>query len=319
LLIGSGKEALNIYNELENQPKSLGNKFIGYVTVNDKNNQALHSILPNLGKLNSLPQIVDDNHIEEVIIAIEPGEHNDIFEIIDILGMTEVTVKALPDLHTVLKGSVGISNIFGTPLIEIKHEPMSVWHRQTKLFIDIMGSLIAMIVLLPLYLFCALGIKLSSKGPIFLRQERIGRYGKPFIFYKFRSMYINAEKDGPNLASRGDCRVTPFGKFLRRTKFDEIPNFWNVLKGDMSLVGPRPERRYYIDQIVKIAPHYLQLQKIKPGITSLGQVKFGYAENVEQMTQRLRYDILYLENMSLYVDFKIFIYTVRLLLKGRHI
>jgi lipopolysaccharide/colanic/teichoic acid biosynthesis glycosyltransferase len=132
-------------------------------------------------------------------------------------------------------------------------------------------------------------------------------------------MYIDAEKDGPNLSCQDDKRITPFGKFLRMTKIDETPNFINVLKGEMSLVGPRPERQFYIDQIIILKPHYLQLQKIKPGITSLGQVKFGYAENVEQMTQRLRYDMLYMENMSIYTDFVIIYYTILLLFKGRHV
>jgi lipopolysaccharide/colanic/teichoic acid biosynthesis glycosyltransferase len=131
-------------------------------------------------------------------------------------------------------------------------------------------------------------------------------------------MYIDAEKHGPNLANPNDDRCTPVGRFLRRTKLDEIPNFINVLKGDMSLVGPRPERQYYIDQLIKIVPQYKQLQKIKPGITSLGQVRFGYASNIEQMVQRLRFDLLYMQNMSLYTDFLILYYTIKILFKGRH-
>ncbi len=163
------------------------------------------------------------------------------------------------------------------------------------------------------------GVKLTSKGPIFYSHERIGRYGKPFIIYKFRSMYSGAEKNGPELSSRNDGRITPFGKFMRKSRLDEIPNFFNVLKGDMSLVGPRPERKYFIDQITKQAPHYLHLLKVKPGITSWGQVKYGYAENVEQMIARLKYDLIYLDNMSLYVDFKIIIYTVMTIIKRKGI
>ena len=172
---------------------------------------------------------------------------------------------------------------------------------------------------LPIILFLAIGIKLTSKGPVFYSHERIGQFGKPFILYKFRSMYTDAEKNGPALSSKDDNRITSFGKFMRKSKLDELPNFYNVLKGDMSLVGPRPERKYYIDQIIEKAPHYLHLQKVKPGITSWGQVKYGYAENVEQMINRLQYDILYIENMSVYVDFKIMIYTILIILKGRHI
>ncbi len=132
-------------------------------------------------------------------------------------------------------------------------------------------------------------------------------------------MYADAEKNGPELTRKNDDRLTPFGKFMRKWKFDEIPNFWNVLKGEMSLVGPRPERHYYIDQIIKRAPHYVRLHKIKPGITSWWQIKYGYAENVDEMILRLKYDILYMENMTLFVDFQIMIATILTVIRGRHI
>jgi lipopolysaccharide/colanic/teichoic acid biosynthesis glycosyltransferase len=162
----------------------------------------------------------------------------------------------------------------------------------------------------------AIVVKLSSNGPAIFKQERIGLHGKPFTIYKFRSMYVNAETNGPLLSSEGDDRITPFGRFMRRIRLDEVPQFYNVLMGDMSLVGPRPERSYYIDKIVEHASHYKHLLKVRPGITSWGQVKYGYAENVDQMTERMKFDILYIENMSLLVDFKILIYTVLIVLKG---
>jgi len=164
-----------------------------------------------------------------------------------------------------------------------------------------------------------IGVKCTSEGPVIYSHERIGRFGRPFRLYKFRTMVVNAEKNGPELSSRNDSRITSLGKFMRKHRFDEIPNFVNVLKGDMSLVGPRPERKYFIDQIVQKAPEYRQLQKIKPGITSWGQVKFGYAENVDEMIERMRYDLIYVENMSLYVDFKIMIYTLITIIKGQGI
>ncbi|MBL7113930.1 MAG: sugar transferase, partial [Bacteroidales bacterium] len=154
-----------------------------------------------------------------------------------------------------------------------------------------------------------IGIKNSSKGPVLYRQERIGKNGKPFILFKFRSMYFDAEKNGPELTRKNDARLTSFGKFMRNRKLDEIPNFINVLTGEMTLVGPRPERQFYIDQIVEKAPHFIHLLKVKPGITSWGQVKYGYAENVDEMIKRLDYDLLYMQNMSLFVDFQIIIYT----------
>ena len=192
-----------------------------------------------------------------------------------------------------------------------------MWQQKLKLLFDFTFSLLALIVFSPLILVISLIIKITSKGPVLFKQERIGRYGKPFILYKFRSMYTNAEANGPALSSKDDDRITPIGRFLRKTRLDEIPNFYNVIKGDMSLVGPRPERLFFIEQIVEKAPHYLHLQKVKPGITSWGQVKYGYAENVDQMVQRLKFDLLYIENMTLFVDFKILIYTLITVFRGK--
>jgi lipopolysaccharide/colanic/teichoic acid biosynthesis glycosyltransferase len=183
--------------------------------------------------------------------------------------------------------------------------------------IDVVVSVVSMILLIPVYIFLAIGVKLSSKGPVFYTQERIGLRGKPFKIHKFRSMYVGAEQGKPQLSSSTDSRITPFGKMLRRLRLDGTPQFYTVLIGDMSLVGPRPERQYFIDQIMKQAPHYRLLQRVKPGITSWGQVKFGYASNVDEMIQRLKYDILYVENMSLAMDFKIMAYTILIILQGR--
>jgi lipopolysaccharide/colanic/teichoic acid biosynthesis glycosyltransferase len=169
----------------------------------------------------------------------------------------------------------------------------------------------------PVLCFIALAILLDSPGSIFFRQERIGFRGKPFMIYKFRSMKKDAEKSGPQLSSEHDDRRTKVGAFLRKSRLDELPQFINVLVGDMSIVGPRPERQFFIDQIVKKAPYYVRLHRIKPGITSWGQVKFGYAENVDQMVERMKYDILYLENMSLGLDVKIMIYTALIMIQGR--
>lgn len=319
IIIGGNRKALDIYQKIESQPRSVGNIFIGFIAILDKEKYLLDKYLTKLGNLKDVRNIIDKYKIEEVIIALESTEHKEIEKIINYLDDKNVIIKVIASMYDILTGKVNMTHIYSTPLIQISHNLMPTWQEQTKQIIDIAISLIALIISFPLILFLAIGIKVTSKGPIFYCHERIGRFGKPFTLYKFRSMFTDAEKDGPALSSKNDNRITPFGKFMRKAKLDEIPNFWNVLKGDMSLVGPRPERKYFIDQIVEKAPHYLHLQKVKPGITSWGQVKYGYAENVEQMIERLKYDVLYIENMSLYVDFKIIIYTILTILKGRNI
>ena len=193
---------------------------------------------------------------------------------------------------------------------------MPGWQENTKRLLDVTLSLFAAVIFLPVFITLAIIIKTTSKGPVLYKQERIGRFGIPFHIYKLRSMYADAENGTPALSSDNDERITRIGKFLRKTHLDEIPQFYNVFIGDMSLVGPRPERKYYIDQIIKRAPHYTHLHKLRPGITSWGQVKYGYASNVDEMLERLPYDMIYLKNISLYIDFKIMIYTLMVSFKG---
>jgi exopolysaccharide biosynthesis polyprenyl glycosylphosphotransferase len=314
LLVGSNSNALNLFNEMESQHISQGNKFIGFIHVDDNNGHLLSDLLPHLGTIRDLPQIITRYKVEEVIIAIESSEHENIGRIINEMEDTDVIIKIIPDMYDILSGSVKMSAIFGAALIEINPFLMPVWQQSVKRIIDIVVSLLFIVFLFPVFLFTALAIKLTSRGPIFFSQERIGLHGHPFIIYKFRSMYAGAENGTPMLSSQSDSRVTPFGRFMRSIRLDEIPQFYNVLKGDMSLVGPRPERQFFIDQIMNSAPHYRHLHKVRPGITSWGQVKYGYAENVDQMIQRLKYDVIYIENMSLALDFKILFYTIKTIL-----
>jgi exopolysaccharide biosynthesis polyprenyl glycosylphosphotransferase len=316
LIIGGNEKALNIYKEITDTKPSSGNKFIGYVSINGVDKSFQSEQLHYLGGLDGLDKYIHDYNIEEVVIAIESSEHEYLKKIVTKLSVHPIKIKIIPDMYDILSGSVKMTSIFGLPLIEVNPEIMPQWQVSIKNVIDKLISLIALIILSPFFLIISIFIKLSSKGPVFFKQERIGKNGKSFMIYKFRTMFVDAEKNGPQLSSQHDNRITPIGKFLRRTRIDEFPQFYNVLVGDMSLVGPRPERQFYIDQIMQRAPHYSHIQKIKPGITSWGQVKYGYAENVDQMVDRLKFDILYLENMSLALDFKIMAYTIIIVLKG---
>ena len=210
-----------------------------------------------------------------------------------------------------------MNSIYGALLLEVNLLPMPNWQYATKRFIDIVISIFSLIFLLPLLIIIAILVKATSKGPVFFTQERIGVNAKPFYILKFRTMGVNSEKDGPQLSSSNDARITKIGRFLRKTRIDEFPQFLNVLKGEMSIVGPRPERQFYINQIKMKDPQYLYLHKVRPGITSWGQVKYGYAENVEEMVQRMKYDLLYIRNMSLALDFKIMFYTFAIILKAK--
>jgi len=317
IIVGDDERALELYNDITNQPKLGGNRIIGFVSTGFRDELSLNGITPHLGTYSTLRDIIQEHNVEEVLIAIENSDNKVISRITnDLIGL-DVIVKAIPSLYDMLTGRVKMTAIFGTPLIQVSFDLMPMWQQKLKLLFDFTFSLLALIVFSPLILVISLIIKITSKGPVLFKQERIGRYGKPFILYKFRSMYTNAEANGPALSSKDDDRITPIGRFLRKTRLDEIPNFYNVIKGDMSLVGPRPERLFFIEQIVEKAPHYLHLQKVKPGITSWGQVKYGYAENVDQMVQRLKFDLLYIENMTLFVDFKILIYTLITVFRGK--
>ncbi|MCF8275638.1 MAG: sugar transferase [Flavobacteriales bacterium] len=317
LMVGSDAKALEVFNELDGQRQASGNLFKGFIRVKERELYPLEGRLPFLGDMENLEQVIRENSIEEVIIALESSEHASLQNILTRLEDTNVIVKVIPDMYDILSGSVRMDSIYGTPLIQVTQDIMAPWQQVTKRIGDISVSVFSLLVLSPVYLITAFLVKVTSPGPIFYAQERIGKGGKPFFIYKFRSMVVNAEKLGPALSSDNDPRITPFGRFMRKVRLDETPQFYNVLIGDMSLVGPRPERQHFIDLIVKEAPHYRHLLKVKPGITSWGMVKYGYAENVEQMVRRMKFDLLYIENMSLLVDLKILIYTVQTVLMGR--
>jgi exopolysaccharide biosynthesis polyprenyl glycosylphosphotransferase len=317
VMIGSNENAVDVFMDIMEQKKSSGHEVLGFINIHQKDHYQLQDYIPHLGGHENMEEILRNVKAEEVIIALEPSEHGKIEDIINRLSLLGLRISAIPSMTDILAGKVKSTTIFGTPLLEVTHELMPAWQQNMKQLMDIFLSVLSLIILLPLILFLVIGVKLSSPGPVLYRQARVGRFGRQFQIYKFRSMYHNAEENGPELSSRHDPRVTRFGQFMRKHRLDEIPNFLNVLKGEMALVGPRPERQYFINKIIIRAPHYVHLHKVKPGITSWGQVKYGYAENVDEMIKRLRYDILYIENMSLFVDLKILFYTAITIVKGR--
>jgi exopolysaccharide biosynthesis polyprenyl glycosylphosphotransferase len=317
LLIGSNSKAEKIFLEMLNQKHPAGNLFTGYIGVESNDDRILGKHLPQLGKLNELNDIIKNNYIEEVIIAIETREQEKLNAILTVLENQQVTIWGIPDLYDFLSGTVKTTGIYGSPLIKISNGLMPTWQANMKRLLDVSLSVMAIILFFPFFVVLAIMIRRSSKGPVIYKQERIGRFGKPFYIYKLRSMIHGAENGTPALSSENDERITKIGRFLRKTHLDEIPQFYNVIKGDMSLVGPRPERKFYIDQIVQQAPYYTHLHKLRPGITSWGQVKYGYASNLDEMLERLPYDMMYLKNISLYVDIKILIYTLMVSLKAK--
>lgn len=319
IIIGSGQKAHEILKLINNENKHLGLSVIGFVHVFEEMSKGngLSKIINHFGDFKTLPSLIEQYKIEEVVIAVEPSEHRKIEEILLLTDNENIKIRIITDLYQILIGSVKVSNLLGTPLIEIERNLMPVWQQIFKRIIDIIVSFLVLLIGFPFFVFFALMVKFSSNGPVIFKQERIGLNNRPFKILKFRSMYVDAEKDGPALSSKNDARITPWGKIMRKTRIDELPQFWNVLVGDMSIVGPRPERQFFINQIIEKAPYYKHLRKVKPGITSYGMVKFGYAENVDEMIERLKYDILYIENMSLAMDFRVLLYTILIILQRK--
>lgn len=317
LFIGTSSKALQLFNDLQVVKSSLGMRIVGCLREKSGDENCFGNTIRDFGSVESLSKVIRRCKIENVILVLEKADKVLAASILSELRDYDVKASVSPDMYHVLLGSVKVNHLFGVPLIEVNPNLMPVWQLVLKRVFDFMFSLSVLIIGFPFFLFIALMTKFSSPGPIFYRQERVGRYTTPFKIIKFRSMYIDSEKQGPALSSDHDPRITKWGRFMRKTRLDEMPQFFNVLKGDMAVVGPRPERQFFIDQIVLHAPQYRHLLKVRPGITSLGQVKYGYAENVQQMVKRLEYDLLYIENMSLAMDFRIILFTILIVFQGR--
>lgn len=267
--------------------------------------------------IEDVEEVCRRDNIDQLIIAQTSYNEEKVLTLLYKLFSLGIPIKIMPDTFSYITSGIRLQDIYGEPFIDLTSPAISESSKNVKRTIDVAVSVLMLVVLSPVYLWLAILVKRDSPGPVFYRQERIGLRQKPFFIYKFRSMRTDAEKSGPRLSSDDDTRVTRVGKMLRKYRLDEIPQFWNVLKGDMSLVGPRPERAYFIAKIMERAPYYALMYQVRPGITSWGMVKYGYASNVDQMVERTRFDLIYMSNMSLFVDFKILIYTVNTVFRGK--
>ncbi|MBP7801404.1 MAG: exopolysaccharide biosynthesis polyprenyl glycosylphosphotransferase [Saprospiraceae bacterium] len=313
LLVGSGEKAQAVFKELHSKTPSLGQYFVGSA------GKGLVTGLPLLGPADQVEKIIGDLDIEEVIVAIDKDQYQGLDTILNTLRSFHKTllIRITPDSYDFLMGHIKMDALYGVALIELPAGRLMIWQDWIKRVADVILSLFLLLLLSPLLLYISIRTAWSSPGPVIYSQVRIGKYGLPFNIFKFRSMQVDSESQGPSLSFDGDPRCTPWGNFMRKWRLDEIPQFVNVIKGDMSIVGPRPERKFFIEQIKLEAPYYSRILTVRPGITSWGQVKYGYASDIKQMVERLKFDLIYVENQSLTLDIKIICYTILVLFQGK--
>lgn len=317
VIVGFNQKANELHNTIIKH-RALGLDIIGYVAVLKENLNKEYQGIGVLGSVDNLEVVIKEHNIKNVLISLERHHEDTLLEVISKCEGNSVDIKIVPDLYDLISGQVRTSQIYGVPLIDVMPELMPEWEKKLKRLMDIVLSLMLLIITLPITILSSIAIKIDSKGPVFYRQERSGMNNKVFKIVKFRTMIKDAEKySGPVWSVKGDSRVTTIGRLLRKTRVDEIPQVYNVLKGDMSFVGPRPERPFFVEKLSQEIPLYKRRLKVRPGITGWAQVKHKYDENIEDVKAKLRYDLYYIENMSLRMDFKIIFRTIFVVLFGK--
>ncbi len=317
LIVGFNDKAFEVYDTLL-QHRGLGIDAEAFVSVKQEKIGQEYKEIKVEGSISDLPELIKKFKVQEIIIALEKENHDVLVEVISKTEGKGIKLKIVPDLYEILSGQARTSQIYGMPLIDIMPELMPVWEKKLKRLLDIVISFILLVISLPVVIISAIAIKLDSKGPVFFKQERSGLNGKPFKIIKFRSMYQDAEKlTGPVWSQKDDPRITRVGKIIRKLRIDELPQMYNVLKGEMSLVGPRPERPYFVEKLSKEIPYYKRRLKVRPGITGWAQIKHKYDESIEDVKIKLRYDLFYIENMSIRMDMKILFRTIFVVIFGK--
>ena len=333
LIVGWGEKAEQLYQDVAHYP-AAGLEVVGFLRLEQPSKAyayagvseetippfkeiALDELTPE-ERIAQIPALIDQLQVQDVLIALGPEERDYLMEILRVCEGKPVSLKLVPDFYHVISGMARTEHLYGLPLIEVLPEPMPPWEQSAKRMIDVLIASTVLILGLPLWVLIGFLIKVTSKGPVIYRQQRVGKGGATFTMYKFRTMYEWAEAEtGPVWAQENDPRYTPVGRWLRRWRLDEIPQLWNVLKGEMSLVGPRPERPYFVEQLEKKIPLYMRRHRVRPGITGLAQVNWKYDSNLDDVRRKVKFDLFYIANMSLRMDFKILLQTIKTLLSGK--